>query len=1182
MKEQNKEEIDKYNLFQKEIFREHDFLMKTRDIFNIIYEENFQDILILQKQRFLEQLEKDVLTIFYQIYSDKISFNKKFNSLLRIINEEFKSKYNNNYEEIYSEWNCFNNLKNNNNYNKEDKVNSYYISDFRKHCHNHIGLAIHKCENDEKAKFIKIYKRFNFRFRNNKEVKYIICEGCKKVFYKDKFNSYCSHCDENYLSSILLPNENKECCMATYSEYHCETLTNEIIPCKLCKEKLFLFIKEKQLKCLKCNYIIDLNNKNEFQWQCAKCNNYFKSNVKIFNYSDNLIVQNIIKKALLLKIKAYPNNMNCCNFDINNYTFLHKKECNGILYLCNVEKYYPKNKKWVIVCDKCKSIFDYKNYVWICPKCGKRVNDNNKKEDILISPQLKNRESNNNLNKHKQENNFNNIELKSNLYRKYLSNYILKKPSLSPCTNDENNKKKRNEFDSNNKEIYRKYEEKKNNENLFNFEKGIKKIKVNIKKNENANNIKDSNKIFGRRSKKFNSEKSIQIVIDTNISKNNTNNNNIIITMNRFKNSREKYKNKKKLNVLEEDQNLNNFNSKEKKKIENTIPIPIPRINYKEKISMIYNKLKEKENYKKENDNKDKLIKGESFKLTNYLNENEQKINDIFNKGCFSDRNDDEDNNNKNKLNLNKKNFNFRYKRNMPVSLRYLNESSNNKKFSADDKKQGMKQSFEVENTNSKLKEDLDKNEEKLTDRNKRFLLYSVENKNYNKDGRISKETTAHGSKASIESSSKQGSNNSNNNLKTKKLDNRNLSNNSKDRDYFYLSSSFNFRNIRKFYIKEKDKVSPKNLKNNIPNPIFSNRFRNSKNNLELNKVDLNVYEICNKKKVNNKPSDIKEPSEINYSQDIEIYDNNIKNNKELYNNIQKGIKKILEKGKLPQFNIDNYTIVKKIGDGAFGVLFSVLNNKTRKKYAMKKLTASDLKLLEDLQKEFEIVYKSNHDNILNIHGICIRVYDSTTFALFVLMDLGERDWEVEINKRFKERNYYTEEELIHILRQLTSALVYLQKREIAHRDIKPENIILFHDNDNNNEIIYKICDFGEAKEKIKVNSKHKSIRGTDYYMSPILFKGLIKEEKFVRDNAYKSDVFSLGICMIIACILDFNFINKIRNIEEQDKMDKIIRENLENRYSNKLIQVLLKMVIYCEKDRIDFLGLENLINSEL
>ena len=192
-------------------------------------------------------------------------------------------------------------------------------------------------------------------------------------------------------------------------------------------------------------------------------------------------------------------------------------------------------------------------------------------------------------------------------------------------------------------------------------------------------------------------------------------------------------------------------------------------------------------------------------------------------------------------------------------------------------------------------------------------------------------------------------------------------------------------------------------------------------------------------------------------------------------------------------------------------------------------------------------------------------------------MALGECDWEIEINKRFKEKNYYSEKELIKILKQLSSALVYLQNNQIAHRDIKPENIILFHENGG---VVYKICDFGEAKEKIKVNSRHKSIRGTDFYMSPILFKGLTQEEKFVRDNAYKSDVFSLGYCMIIACVLDFNFINKIRNIEEQTKVDKIIRESLENRYSYNFIRVLLKMVVYSEKERIDFLGLEKLINE--
>ena len=44
--------------------------------------------------------------------------------------------------------------------------------------------------------------------------------------------------------------------------------------------------------------------------------------------------------------------------------------------------------------------------------------------------------------------------------------------------------------------------------------------------------------------------------------------------------------------------------------------------------------------------------------------------------------------------------------------------------------------------------------------------------------------------------------------------------------------------------------------------------------------------------------------------------------------------------------------------------------------------------------------------------------------------------------------------------------------------------------------------------------------------MSPVLFKALMEKESFVRDDPYKSDVFSLGYCMLIAAVLDFNFIN--------------------------------------------------------
>ena len=194
-------------------------------------------------------------------------------------------------------------------------------------------------------------------------------------------------------------------------------------------------------------------------------------------------------------------------------------------------------------------------------------------------------------------------------------------------------------------------------------------------------------------------------------------------------------------------------------------------------------------------------------------------------------------------------------------------------------------------------------------------------------------------------------------------------------------------------------------------------------------------------------------------------------------------------------------------------------------------------------------------------------------------MDLAIRDWEIEINRRFKEKCFYTEKELISILKQLSSACFYLQKRDIAHRDIKPENILLFKEN---NKDIYKICDFGEAKEKIVVNQRHKSIRGTDFYMSPILFKGLTREEKYVKDNAYKSDVFSLGYCMLIACVLDFNFINKIRNEEDQTKIENIIRSHLKERYSDKLIKLLLRMTVYYEKERVDFIELQKMIDDQL
>ena len=93
------------------------------------------------------------------------------------------------------------------------------------------------------------------------------------------------------------------------------------------------------------------------------------------------------------------------NGNINETPFLHKKECKGLLYLCNVENYFLKNKKWVIVCEKCQAINNCKNFIWTCPKCNKRIRETNSDYDYSDNSYKKDFEyfNNNNISNKKED-----------------------------------------------------------------------------------------------------------------------------------------------------------------------------------------------------------------------------------------------------------------------------------------------------------------------------------------------------------------------------------------------------------------------------------------------------------------------------------------------------------------------------------------------------------------------------------------------------------------------------------------------------------------------------------------------------------------------------------------------------------------------------------------------------------
>ena len=295
-----------------------------------------------------------------------------------------------------------------------------------------------------------------------------------------------------------------------------------------------------------------------------------------------------------------------------------------------------------------------------------------------------------------------------------------------------------------------------------------------------------------------------------------------------------------------------------------------------------------------------------------------------------------------------------------------------------------------------------------------------------------------------------------------------------------------------------------------------------------------------------------------------------------LFNHIKKRMTTILNRCKIPIFNIEDYTFNKKLGEGSYAVIFSVYKNddKEKKKLALKKIIAKTLTEIDKFTKEFELVHSCDHPNIMKIYGICIRMLDQTTYSLYVLMELSHCDWDKEIKIHLMKKKSYTENELINILRQLAGALSFMQQNlKISHRDIKPQNVLLFGNG------LYKIADFGEAKEA-KLSKQVNTLRGTELYMSPALYSGLKNDRNDVNHDPYKSDVFSLGFCFLYASTLNFNILYQVREIYNSNKMKDIIHQQLNKKYSQTFINILSHMMETDESERFDFPHLVEFIDE--
>ena len=910
------------------------------------------------------------------------------------------------------------------------------------------------------------------------------------------------------------------------------------------------------------NFFSQRNSRNESQVDETDEKNkvfYNKSEVNLLEY----IINN--EKKISQKNNDIKKNKN--NIPLNSNRYNRRS-----MYNIKIDEYGKKEEK-----NKNNQIFKRSNYSRYNLDKNEDKKNNNRLNLIINEKDKKNEENKNTLN---------NKNTQFNLYYKNIpsikkspSNFLYRKNTLNVNVND-NIKGNIN---------------KSNNDKKTENENKQKKEGNNNKKIINGKNI--INNKYSKDDNPFNQNTSPRSRIKSNLLKN-ISSNNII---------KEESKNEEK-----KVRNGINRSIKEKKKEENK------RINEEEK-----NNKNKKDNDKIINYNKNSKYRNKRIKLEKVNILDDYKIKDNSKELFTSNKNI---NNNK-VIDNNKKSENSKVNENnkeIDKKISIYNEYKRQKNKILENNK---KIEYNTIENDKKLEKDKDKGKEdyKRIDLNKGMNNNKGENnyKTIDEDNKIKGNNIINNYTKISEKKNKNNNNKLIDNIQkneNKKIEEKLKSNNNNHNHVNPNNQEKEKEKLEKEKIKENKEIKESDLKNSCfskkieaekkyPFSPISKNFQNSKNKIEidltkmkklesspslceLNKVKnyynikkknvideeraklLKDIELEKKKFISNKPDDIVEHRKIDYKKDIIIEDPYLKNYPDLYEKMQKHLKQLIFHSHLPLFNPDIYQIESKIGEGTNGAIYQVVCLKSGKKYAMKKLIANDLIVLKYLIKEFDLVYNVIHPNILSIYGMNIKCFDSSNFSLSVLMDLGITDWEIEITDHFYENKFYTEEELINILKQLTSALLYLQKeKKIAHRDIKPENILVFENN------VYKLGDFGEAKGT-KVNNKLNTLRGTDIYMSPILYNGLKMSKEDVIHNLYKSDVFSLGYSFLYAVSLNHDIINEIRDLEDIDKVKSILYRMMKPRYSDTFIEIMLKMINVDEKTRIDFIGLDKLIKE--
>uniref|UniRef100_W5MWI5 non-specific serine/threonine protein kinase n=1 Tax=Lepisosteus oculatus TaxID=7918 RepID=W5MWI5_LEPOC len=204
---------------------------------------------------------------------------------------------------------------------------------------------------------------------------------------------------------------------------------------------------------------------------------------------------------------------------------------------------------------------------------------------------------------------------------------------------------------------------------------------------------------------------------------------------------------------------------------------------------------------------------------------------------------------------------------------------------------------------------------------------------------------------------------------------------------------------------------------------------------------------------------------------------------------------------------MEEYEVVKLIGEGAFGKAFLVKPRRIDRLCVIKEVNLRKMptKEKEASRKEVTLLSRMKHPNVVTF----LTSFEERMKLYIVMEYCNGGDLMRRIN--MQRGKLFAEEQILEWFVQICLGLKHIHDRKVLHRDIKAQNIFLA-----NNGMKVKLGDFGIARMLNNTMELARTCVGTPYYLSPEICEN--------RPYNNKTDIWSLGCVLYELCTLKHPF----------------------------------------------------------